>query len=257
MPAFRHALVWVLLLPLITPAIARSEDEIESHLRPFHGESIASFEDVWQEPPIELTVAETMATSDNGGDALAVPETDLPMLRPTPAADLSGHFPDLLSPTSSIPTSDSGVFEWLFGMFGVVGMVALGGVYWIHQNRRSLEVRHSTERLQLSSALSLPRRSGLFLVDVEDQSVLVAIDGGGIRQVVPLGSNTKPSDRRAANRTQRGLPPSASEAAKATQQQSFLDVYQEQTGLAGDVQAVLKAARFATKPSGAAANQSP
>ncbi len=34
----------------------------------------------------------------------------------------------------------------------------------------------------------LPRRPGLFLIDVEDQAVLVAIDGGGIRQVVPLGT---------------------------------------------------------------------
>jgi hypothetical protein len=262
---FHHALGWGLLFVWITPALAQSAGDSEFQLRPFRNVSITSFEEIWQDPttgvehqfsvdmqhPIVLATAEEIVTSGEGSGTMTVPVTDLPTLLPIPTAQQSGHLPKLLSPADTIRAAETGLFEWLFGMLGVVGLVALGGVYWIYQIRPALDVRQTTDRLRLSSALPLPRRSGLFLVDVEDQSVLLAMDGGGIRQVVPLGPGTrmKSTGRRvAADKAQRRSPPSTSEGGNASDELAFHDLLQEQAGLSGDVQTILQATKFATKP---------
>ena len=243
---FRHALGGGLLLLAITPALAQSADNSESQLRPFHDASIAAFEDVWREP-IELVAAEETVTL--GAAAATTPVADSPRLLPTLTAPPSGNLPLLLSPTDTIRAAQSGLFHWLLKMLGFVGLAALGGFYWIHRVRPALDVRQTTSRLQLSSALTLPRRSGLFLVDVEDQTVLVAMDGGGIRQVVPLGqrASMKTTARRASSR-------SSSQVATASEEVAFQDVYQELRGLGGDERAVLPAAKSATRPLTAAAH---
>ena len=251
---FRHALGSGLLLLGIAPAFAQSVDDSESQLRPFHDASIAAFDDVWREP-IELVVAEEPITS---GEAVATtPVADSPRLLPTLTAASSAKLSQLPSLTDTIRDAETGLFQWLLGMLGVVGVVALGGVYWIFHVRPALDVRHTTGRLRLSSTLALPRRPGLFLVDVEDQTVLVAIDGGGIRQVVPLGqcARMKTTGRRAAaDESPRSSSRSTSKVATASEEVAFQDVYQELRGLGGDERAVLPAARSATRPPTAAAH---
>ncbi len=248
---FRHALGWGLLSLAITPALAQSVDDSESQLLPFHDASIASFDDVWRDPirgierriievaqhPIELVSEETVSPGD-GEAAATLPVAASPSLLPTLTAQPSAKLPQLLSPMDTITAAETGLFKWLFGMLGVVGLFALGGVVWIYQVRPALDVRHTTSRLRLSSALSLPRRSGLFLVDVEDQTVLVAIDGGGIRQVVPLGllTSMKTTGRHtAADKAQLASSPSKSKVAKASEEVAFHNVYQELQALGGDV----------------------
>ena len=248
---FRHALGWGLLSLAITPALAQSVEDSESQIPPFHDASIASFDDVWREPipgierrysevaqhPIEWVSAEETVTPGEGASAATTPVADSPRLWPTLTAPPSAKLPQLLSPTDTIRAAETGLYEWFFGMLGVVGLVALGGVFWIYQVRPALDVRHTTGRLRLSSALALPRRSGLFLVDVEDQTVLVAMDGGGIRQVVPLGllASLKSTGRRAAaDKAPRGSSPSTTETAQASEEVSFHDVYQELRDWGGD-----------------------
>ena len=252
--AFRLALGWGLLCLGIAPALAQSVDDSESQLHPFQDASIAAFDDVWREP-IELVVAEEPVIS---GEAVATtPVADSPRLLPTLTAPPSVKHPQLLSLKDTIRDAETGLFQWFLGMLGVVGVVALGGVYWIFHVRPALDVRHTTGRLRLSSTLALPRRPGLFLVDVEDQTVLVAMDGGGIRQVVSLGqcARMKGTGRRAAaDNTQRSSSRFTSNVATASEEVAFQDVYQELRGLGGDERAVLPGARSATRPPTAAAH---
>ena len=249
----RHALGGGLLFLAITPALAQSVDDSQSQLRPFHDASIAAFDDVWQErdpdhgierqisevatQPIELASVQETATPEEGEAAVPTPVADSPRLWPTPTAPPLAKLPPLLSPTDTFGAAETGLFQWFLGMLGVVGLVALGGVYWIFHVRPALDVRHTTNRLRLSSALSLPRRSGLFLVDVEDQTVLVAMDGGGIRHVVPLGlgARMKTTGRRAAaDKAPRASSPSTSAGATASEAVAFHDVYQELRAGGGD-----------------------
>lgn len=230
--SIRHALGWGLLLLTVSPALAQSVDESELRMRPFHDVAVASFDEVWQESdpapefidqPIELASHEEATVADPG----VVPANSLsetPRLLPESTTMLASQ----VTPPDSMPGMPS-LIEWFFGMLGCVGVVALGGVYWIYQVRPTLDARQSTGRLQLSSALPLPRRPGLFLIDVEDQAVLVAIDGGGIRQVVPLGTGgrAKSSSRRTTDSSQR-----ASDSPKPAEVLAFQDVYQEQRALA-------------------------
>ena len=231
--AIRHALGWGLLLLTVNPALAQSVDESELRMRPFHDVAVASFDEVWQESdtapeilahPIELASHQESTVTDPGV-VTATSLSETPRLLPESTTLLASH----LTPPDSIPAMPISLIEWFFGMLGCVGVVALGGVYWIYQVRPALDARHTTGRLQLSSALPLPRRPGLFLIDVEDQAVLVAIDGGGIRQVVPLGTGgrVKSSSRRAADSSQR-----ASDGSKPAEVLAFQDVYQEQRALA-------------------------
>ena len=268
---FRHAIGWGLLILAITPALAQSVDDSESQLRPFQEVSNAAFDDIWREPTagidwrgcevdqhsIELVAAEETVTPEEGEAAVTTPVATAPRLLPTLTAPPSAELIPALSPTETIRAAQTGLFNWFLKMLGVVGLIALGGVYWIYHVRPALDVRHTTSRLRLSSALSLPRRSGLFLVDVEDQTVLVAMDGGGIRQVVPLGrmASLKTTGRRAAaGKAQLVSSPSTSAGTKASEEVAFHDVYQEQRDWGGDVQAVLSAAKFVTRPQGAAAH---
>ena len=263
--AIRHALGCGLLFFVITPALALAVDDSESPLRPFQEASVASFDDVWRESmpgterqvsevsqhPIESLFGEETRTPEEGEAAAVTPVADAPRLWSTPTLPPSASLPQLLSPTDPLRAAETGLFRWLFGMIGVVGLVALGGVYWIYQLRPALDGRHTTSRLQLSSALSLPRRSGLFLVDVEDQTVLVAMDGGGIRQVVNLGlgASMRTTGRRAAaNKTQLASSPSTSADANASPEVSFHDVYQERRARGGEGRAALPAGKSATRP---------
>ena len=269
----RHALGWGLFLVAITPALAQSVDDSESQLRPFHDVVVASFDDVWQErdpdhgiqrqiskvaaQPIELASVQETATPGEGAVVATTPVADLPRLLPMSTTPPSAKLPQLLSPMDTIRAAETGLLEWFFGMLGVVGLVALGGVYWIYHIRPALDVRHTTSRLRLSSALSLPRRSGLFLVDVEDQTVLVAMDGGGIRHVVPLGlgASLKTTGRRAAaDKAQRASSSFTSAGVPASEAVAFHDVYQERRAWGGDVRAVLPAAKPTTTPQTAAAH---
>lgn len=271
--ATRHALGWGLMFLASTPALAQSLDDSESQLRPFHDVVVASFDDVWQErdphhgierqislvaaQPIELDSVQETATPGEGAVVATTPVADLPRLLPMSTTPPSAKLPQLLSPMDTIRAAESGLFEWFFGMLGVVGLVALAGVYWIFHIRPALDVRHTPCRLRLSSALSLPRRSGLFLVDVEDQTVLVAMDGGGIRHVVPLGlgARLKTTGRRAAaDKAQHASSPSTSVGVPASEEVTFHDVYQEQRAWGGDVRAVLPAVKSATRPPTAAAH---
>ena len=263
--AIRHALGCGLLFFMITPALALAVDDSESQLRPFQEASVASFDDVWRESmpgterqvsevsqhPIESLSREETRTPEEGEAAATTSVAGSPRLWSTPTIQPSPNLPQLLSPTDPLRAAETGLFRWLFGMIGVVGLIALGGVYWIYQLRPALDGRHTTSRLRLSSALSLPRRSGLFLVDVEDQTVLVAMDGGGIKQVVNLGlgAGMKTTGRRAAaNTAQRASSPSTSADANASQEVSFHDVYQERRAWGGDGRAVLPASKSATRP---------
>jgi len=269
--AYRQAMVWGLLLLTITPALAQSVDDSESQPRPFHDASITSFEGVWREPTprierrisevaqhtVELVAAEETVTPGQGEAAATTPVADMPRLLPTLTGQPSDTLAQLPSLTDTIRVAETGLLEWFLGMLGVVGLVALGGVYWIYHIRPALDVRHATSRLRLSSTLLLPRRSGLFLVDVEDQTVLVAMDGGGIRQVVPLGqgASKKTTGRRtAADKAQFALSPSTSEGAQASEEVAFHDVYQERRARGGAVRAVLSAAKSAARPQTAAAH---
>ncbi len=273
---FRHALGWGLLLLAITPALAQSVDDSELHFRPFHDESVAAFDDVWREPmpgteprisevaqrPTEWLTTDENVTPGEGEPAATSPVAESPRRWPTLTALPSAKLPQLLSPTGTIRAAESGLFEWFFGMLGVIGLVALGGVYWIYRVRPALDNRHTTSRLRLSSALALPRRPGLFLVDVENQTVLVAMDGGGIRQVVPLelGARMKTTRRRAAaKKAQHALKPSTSADAIALPEVAFHDIYQERRAWGGEGRAVLPAAKSATRPPTAVAhsNQAP
>ncbi len=261
----RHVLRCGLFLLSITPVLAQTVDDPETQLSPFHNSSIASFDDVWSEAipetegrifegtqhPIEGVAAEETVTPAEGELAATAPIADSPRLFPILTAPPSATLPQLLSPTDTIRAAETGLFQWFFGMLGVVGLLALGGVCWIYQVRPALDVRHTASRLQLSSSLALPRRSGLFLVDVEDQTVLVAIDGGGIRQVVPLGllASLKTTGRRAAaDKAQRPSSPSKSKVATASAEVAFHDVYQARRAGGGDARAVLPVAKSATRP---------
>jgi flagellar biogenesis protein FliO len=267
----RHALGWGLFLLAIAPALAQSADDSETQLHPFHEVVVASFDDVWREAtpgtqrtsgavqhPIEWVTAEELVTPREGEAAAptATLISDLPRLLPTPTAQPLAKLPPMLSALDPMRDFETGLFQWFVGMLGVVGLVALGGVIWIYQVRPALDVRQTTGRLRLSSALSLPRRSGLFLVDVEDQTVLVAIDAGGIRHVVPLGVSAcvKTTARRtAADKAPRTSLPSPPEGVPALEAVAFHDVYQEQQAL-GDVEAILTAAKFSTRPQTAPAH---
>ena len=260
---FRHTLGWGLLLLAITPALAQSMDDSKPLLRPFHDASIATFDDVWREPipgsvqriseeaphPIEWVAAVETVTPGEEEAAATTPVAESPRPWPTLTTSPSAELPQLLSQTDTIRAAETGLFQWLFGMLGVVGLIALVGFYWIYHIRPALDVRHTTGRLRLSSTLALPRRSGLFLVDVEDQTVLVAMDGGGIRQVVSLGMSAIPKTttrRAAAEKVPRTSLPSPSEGVPASESVAFHDVYQEQRAL-GDVEAILAAAKFSTR----------
>ena len=171
---------------------------------------------------------------------------DLPRLLPISTAHFATQVPQPLATHELMQSHETGLREWFVGMLGFVGLVALGGVYWIYYVRPALDVRHTTGRLRLSSALSLPRRSGLVLVDVEDQTVLVAMDSGGIRQVVPLGlwPGMKTTRRRAAaDKAQLASSPSPSEGTQAPEELAFHDVYQDRLALGGAVRAVPSTAR--------------
>lgn len=238
--AFRLVLGWGLLLLAITPALAHSGEGSGLPLRPFHDEVIASFADVWREPSEGVAAEATTPVADS--------VTLLPILTATPAVPLNR----LLSPADTIRAAQTGLFEWFVKMLGVVGLVGLVGFYWIYRVRPALDDRHTTSRLRLSSALALPRRPGLFLIDVEDQSVLVAMDGGGIRQVVPLGllPSMNTSGRRAAkaaDKAQRVLSPTTPTKTPVSEVVAFHDIYQQQRGRGGDLRVVSPAAKSATR----------
>lgn len=258
--ANRYTLGWGIFILAFAPAIALSDDDAEQPLRPFSNIVVASFDEVWQEPAIdfdqritgvamESVAGEESVSCSTMSSPATNPVAELPRLLPTPA-------PRLLSPSDAIREAETGLVRWLLGMLGVIGAVGLGGVYWIYQIRPALENRQSSGRLQLSSTLALPRRSGLFLVDVENQTVLVAIDGGGIRHVVPLRLET--GRKRAGRQTatgdfQRATSTPRSDSVPDSEAAAFHDIYHERRSQAGDVLASLPLARTPLMPSTAAA----
>jgi len=270
--AFRPAMGWGLsFLLMITPALAQSIEDSEPPLRPFHDLSVASFDDVWREPisrierpiaeeaqySIERVAAEQTVIPPEEAVAATLSVADWTIPLPTLTTQPLATLPPSPSPADTIIAAQFGLFQWLLKILGFVGLVAFGGGYWVYRVRPALDVRHTTSRLRLSSALSLPRRAGLFLVDVEDQTVLVAMDGGGIRQVIPLGllASMKTTRRRAATHKAQSTSSSPlSEGNKTSEPVTFHDVFQEHQALGRDVRAVLSSAKFATSPLASAAH---
>ncbi len=268
---FRHALGSGLLLLAITPAFAQSVDHSTSQIGPFHDASIGLFSDVWRETipeierqitafsrnPIVLQSAEQTGSPSDGEVLSTSSIAELPRLLPTLLSPPSDKLRQLPSLTDSIHSAETGLLNWLLGMLGVVGLVALGGVYWVFHARPALGVRHATDHLRLTSALSLPRRTGLFLVDVENQSVLVAMNADGIRQVVSLDQRANihtTRQRVKADKAPRMSSPSASGQVYTPDEVAFRDFFEKRRTNGNSDRAVQSTAKFSTRSQTATAH---
>lgn len=194
--------MWLLVL---TPAAARSGNDVEASCNPFLNTSFTSFADVWREPAFDVVHHVTDDDGDHLEQATSVSSAPLDAFTSEGSLSVSGSpqrlttSPQAVSmppsqarlPLNSVEASGAGLVRWSLGLLGVVGCLALGGVYLLFRLRPELDMRNTTGRLKLNATLALPRRAGLYLIDVNDQPVLLAIDGSGLRQIVSLGTRSR------------------------------------------------------------------